>query len=402
MDFLETFNLAFIALKANKVRSFLTVLGIIIGVGSVILLVSIGTGIQAFVTEQFQSLGSNTIYVLPGKIDLKGMGGGGQTAALLSISKFELSDIERLEKADGAIKRASPAMSGFGRLAYKGETVSAEIAGVWPNFFEISNFRVTKGRLLKKGDDDRAAKVTVLGSKSAEDLFKKENPIGKSLTINGFLYRVIGVLEAKGSGGMGASIDSHVFIPYSSSTRLFNKTNPYALYVEATSQQTVLEAAEETKRILLKRLKEDDFTVMEQKEILSTINQLLGVLTIALGGISSISLLVGGIGIMNIMLVSVTERTREIGLRKAVGATEKVVLLQFLIEAVTLSLLGGVIGIGFGFLGSLILRQFIKTSVTLWSVLVAFFVSSAVGVIFGVFPAYRASRLNPIEALRFE
>jgi len=400
MEISEILKLAFIALRANKSRSFLTTLGIIIGVASVILLISIGTGLQVFITSQFESLGSNTIYVLPGKVDLKAS--SGFAAAVLNVSKFDLTDIDRLEKSEGAIKRVTPAMAGTGTISYKGETITVEVAGVWPIYFNITNFHISQGRLFNKNDEDKSSKVAVFGSKPVNDLFKKENPIGKIITINDIQYKLIGVLESKGGGGLGANIDNHVFIPYSTSTRLYNKTNPYAIYVEALSQQKVSEAIKQTERILLKRLKKDDFTILEQKELLSTINQFLGVITLALGGIASISLLVGGIGIMNIMLVSVTERIREIGLRKAMGATENIILLQFLIEAISLSLIGGIIGIILGFLGSVVLGSFIKTAVSWWSVLLAFFVSSAVGVIFGVFPAQRAAKLNPIDALRYE
>lgn len=398
MDFFEILYLAITALKTNKARSFLTVLGIIIGVASVILLVSIGSGLQAFVTAQFQSLGSNSIYVMPGKIDLAS---GQAAASIMNVSKFSLSDMDKLNRLS-AVKKTTAMIGGSGVFNYQGKSTNSEVAGIFPEYLEMTNFKISLGRSLKKSDDDKMAKVVVLGSKPAEELFKKNNPVGRSLTLNGIQYKVIGVLEPKGGGGLGANIDNHAFIPYSSSTRLFDKNNPYMLFAEATSQDTVLEATKQIENVLLKRLKKDDFTVLEQKELLSTINQFLGVITVALGGISSISLLVGGIGIMNIMLVSVTERTKEIGLRKAVGATERIILLQFLIEAVVLSLLGGIIGISLGTLGSLLLGKFIKTSVTLWSVGVAFFVSSAVGVIFGVYPASRASRLNPIEALRYE
>jgi len=400
MELYETFKLALIALRTNKSRSFLTVLGIIIGVASVILLVSIGSGLQAYVTKQFESLGANSIYVLPGKIDLKSS--TGQAATFLNVSKFTLADAEKIDKSGGAVKRATPAMSGSGNLTYRGKSTIAEVAGVWPIYLEMTNFKIDKGRLINKIDDEKLAKVAVLGSKTTEDLFAKVEPVGKSITLNDIQYQVIGVLLPKGSGGLGSNIDNHVFIPYSTSTRLFNKSNPYMIFIQATSQQSVSQAIRQTENILLKRLKKDDFTILEQKELLSTINQFLGVITVALGGIASISLLVGGIGIMNIMLVSVTERTREIGLRKAVGATEKIILFQFLIEAVSLSLVGGSMGIILGSLGSFALGKFIQTSVTLWSVLIAFLVSSLVGIIFGVFPAYRAAKLNPIDALRYE
>lgn len=400
MDLIESLNSALTALMANKARSFLTMLGIIIGVSSVILLVSIGSGLQAFVTNQFQSLGSNSIYVMPGKIDLKG--GGQAASAILNISKFELEDVNMLNRSQGAIKRATAMLGSSGFLRYRSESTTSELGGVFPEYLEMANFKIDKGRSLRKSDDEKMSKVVVLGSKPAEDLFKKNNPVGKSITINDIQYKVIGVLEAKGSGGLGANIDNHIFIPYSTSTRLLNKNHPYMIFVEAKSQDKVTQAAKQIETVLLKRLKKDDFTVLEQKELLSTINQFLSVITVALGGIASISLLVGGIGIMNIMLVSVTERTKEIGLRKAVGATEKVILLQFVIEALTLSLVGGIIGITLGALGSFVLGRFIETSITFWSIGIAFTVSSIVGIVFGVYPAYRASRLNPIEALRYE
>jgi len=197
-------------------------------------------------------------------------------------------------------------------------------------------------------------------------------------------------------------VDNHVFIPLPTAFRIFDQTKPYMIVVEAKNQNLVKEAATQVEKTLLKRLKKDDFTVLKQTELLSTINQFLGVITIALAGIASISLLVGGIGIMNIMLVSVTERTREIGLRKAIGATPKDILIQFLIEAVFLSLVGGFIGILIGYFGAVLLSKFIETAVTFWSVFIAFFISFLVGVIFGVAPAYKAAKLNPIEALRYE
>jgi putative ABC transport system permease protein len=216
-------------------------------------------------------------------------------------------------------------------------------------------------------------------------------------------YTVKGVLESKGSGGgFGSDIDNRGLIPLTTSFRQFNATRPMMMVIQSTGQETVEQAAADAKRILLRRLKEDDFTVMQQTELLNTINQFLGAITVALGGIAAISLLVGGIGIMNIMLVSVTERTREIGLRKAVGARPQDVLLQFLIESMILSLFGGLIGIGLGMLGSLAISQFIQTYVTAWSVFLASGFSAMIGIIFGVAPAVRASKLDPIEALRYE
>lgn len=401
MQIFEFIKLALTALITNKIRSILTMLGIIIGVSSVILLVSIGSGLQNYVTKQFADLGSNVIYLMPGKVDLKSSGGA---TAMLAISKFEISDVADLERgSNGLIKQVSPASSTNGIMTYKGKTVSAETIGLWENYFAMQNFPIRYGRYITQNDVERGRKTILLGSKPAEDAFGKDvNPVGKFVTLNEVRYQVVGLLQSKGGGGLGASIDNHIFIPLTTFFKQFNQSKPYMIVIQAKDQESVSEAAIIAKKIMLKRLKEDDFTVMEQKELLNTINQFLSVITVALGGISSISLLVGGIGIMNIMLVSVTERTREIGLRKAVGATPRAILVQFLIEAIILSLVGGTIGIIIGALGSWGLSTFIQSTVTAWSVLLAFGFSAMVGIIFGVAPAIRAAKLDPIEALRYE
>jgi putative ABC transport system permease protein len=400
MDFLEYIRLSLRALRTNKIRSLLTMLGIIIGVSSVILLVSIGTGLQEYVTTQFQSLGANTIFVMPGKIDMKSM----QTAGMsMMTSKLEISDVADIQHGSELVTEVSPAVAGSGLLTYRGKSVISETAGVWENYFNIQNFTVSSGDLIRQSDVERSRKVVVLGDKPAADLFGDTDPVGSYITIGDVRYLVKGRLTPKGGGGaMGANIDDHAFIPYTTALRQFSFTKPQMIVIKTDNQADVPIVSEDIKRILMRRLKEDDFTVMQQTELLNTITQFLNVITVALGGIAAISLLVGGIGIMNIMLVSVTERTREIGLRKAVGATPKDILGQFLIESIILSLVGGIIGIIIGTLGSLALNMYIKTYVTPWSVFLASGFSTLIGVIFGVTPAYRASRLDPIEALRYE
>ena len=399
MNFLEYIKLAFIALRTNKVRSILTMLGIIIGVASVILLVSIGTGLQNFVTQQFASLGSNTLWIMAGDVDLS----QGPRGAMMSVSKFELSDAGDLERGSDHIKQASPMVQGFATFSYQGETASTEVWGVWENYFAISSFAPEYGRIITQNDVERSRRVIVLGHKPAVDLFGEGvNPVGRTLPMNDVQFEVVGVLKSKGGGGAMGSADDFVAIPLTTAMRQFDQNRPFMIFVEAVDSQQIAQAKEDAERILLRRLKDDEFSVIEQTQLLSTITQFLGAITAALGGIAAISLVVGGIGIMNIMLVSVTERTREIGLRKAVGAKPNDILMQFLIESVILSLFGGTIGILLGALGSLAVSSFIQTAVSLWSVMLAFGFSAAIGIIFGVAPAIRASRLNPIEALRYE
>lgn len=399
MNMLEYMNLALRALRTNKIRSVLTMLGIIIGVASVILLVSIGTGLQNFVTDQFTALGSNTLWVMPGEVDLS----QGPRSVVMSSSKFELSDVGDLARGSRYVKQATPMVQGFGKFIYKGETVSTEVWGVWENYFDITNFEPEFGRIITQNDVERSRRVIVLGHKPAKDLFGEGvNPVGKMLPLNEVQFEVVGVLKSKGGGGAMGSADDFAAIPLTTALRQFDRTRPYMIFVEVADSDSVRLAKAEVERILLRRLKKEEFSVIEQTQLLSTITQFLGVITAGLGGIAAISLLVGGIGIMNIMLVSVTERTREIGLRKAVGATGRDILIQFLIEAVIVSLVGGMIGILLGSLGSFLLRQFVQTEVTAWSVFLAFGFSALIGIIFGVAPAIRAARLDHIEALRYE
>jgi putative ABC transport system permease protein len=399
MNTFEYMWLALRALRTNKIRSILTMLGIIIGVASVILLVSIGSGLQAFVTSQFASLGSNKVFVFPGKMDLKRMTGRPGTP----VSKFEVDDVSDILRSSDLIKDVTPVAVQNGTIMYQGEIVTSDVVGAWENYFAMGNWVVEKGVGITQNDVERTRKVVVLGFKPAKELFGDTDSVGKTVTIGGIRYQIKGVLASKGgSGALGTDIDERVIIPFTTALRQFNQNRPQLLLVEAVDQDGVVQAVSDVRRVLLRRLKEDDFTILEQKELLGTITQFLSVITVALGGIAAISLLVGGIGIMNIMLVSVTERTREIGLRKAVGATGWDIMIQFLIESVILSLVGGIIGILLGTVGSFALRPFIQTSVTPWSVALASGFSALIGIIFGVAPAIRAARLDPIEALRYE
>lgn len=399
MDFIEILRVSFLALRTNKIRSFLTTLGIIIGVSSVILLVSIGTGLQNYVTTQFQSLGSNVIYVMPGKVKFnQGSGGFG------SVNKLEFEDVSKISKLGFPIKAASMHFERSVSVKLGKKTEDVELNGVDENQQKVLNQKQEFGKWFSRFQISTSKKVTVIGKTVIKNLKIPEPIIGTKIYISENLYSVIGILESTGGGFGGVDPDNRVLIPSSTYIRYFDAKNPMAIMVKFEGAER--NSAEAQKLIkdyyYKKKLTDDDFTIFDQKELLNTINQFLGVVTVALGGIAAISLLVGGIGIMNIMLVSVTERTKEIGLRKAVGATPNNILIQFLIEALVLSLVGGAIGIALGFLGSLALSKVIQTAVSWQAIAMAFGVSSFVGVFFGVAPAVKASRLSPIEALRYE
>jgi putative ABC transport system permease protein len=400
MDFIEIIKVSLSALKANKIRSGLTMLGIIIGVASVILLVSIGSGLKTYITSELEALGANAVFVIPGEFEIGG-GGGGTPGAGMASSKFTFDQVKDLEREGRTISAVMPYTENNGTMSYKGETKITQVTGVTADYESLRDQYVTEGEFFTQSQYDAAKKVAVIGTTVAEDLFGNEDPIGKKMTISDQRYTVLGVLEEKGTFS-GVDMDNLVFIPTTTAMRQFDMDYIMSLWIQSESSETIEETKEEIETILLKTLDDDEFSILDTKSILNTISQILGALTAALGGIAAISLVVGGIGIMNIMLVSVRERTREIGLRKAVGATPQNILAQFLTEAVVLSLTGGLIGIIIGTLGSLGIGQFFTTTVTGWSIALATGVSSLVGIVFGVAPAFQASRLNPIEALRYE
>ena len=404
MDIIELIKISLGALKANKTRSGLTMLGIIIGVTSVILLVSIGSGLRTYVTQQLEGLGANSLFVFPGEIEIApggGGGGGGTPGAGVAASKFTFEHVRQLQREGRTIKTVMAYTENNGTMRYKGKTHVTQVAGVGPEYQKVRDQKVILGTFFTPSQYNSAKKVAVLGKSVAEELFGQESPIGKKISVSEQNYTVLGVLEEKGAFG-SIDMDDQVFIPATTAMQQFDMEYVQSLWIQSLSSETVPETKEEVEKILSRTLKDDEFSVLDTKSILGVISSILGVLTAALAGIAAISLVVGGIGIMNIMLVSVTERTREIGLRKAVGATPQAILTQFLIEAVILSFLGGAIGIFLGVVGSLAIGHFFTTSITFWSICLAFGVSALVGIIFGVAPAAKASRLNPIDALRFE
>ncbi|HUV47183.1 MAG TPA: ABC transporter permease, partial [Candidatus Bathyarchaeia archaeon] len=315
--------------------------------------------------------------------------------------KFTFDHLKELERKGKTIKTVMAYMENNAKMRYKGKTHVTQVAGVGPQYQEIRSQKVISGSFFTLAQYNSSKRVCVLGATVVEKLFAQTNPLGKKITIADQQYTVLGVLEEKGSLG-GIDMDDQVFIPATTALRQFDMEYIQSFLVQSENPQVIPQTINEIEKILLKYFDEDEFSVLDTKNILQAISQVLSALTLALAGIAAISLVVGGIGIMNIMLVSVTERTREIGLRKAVGAKPKDILFQFLVEAVILSLVGGILGISFGVLGSLLLRKFIKTAITSWSIIIAFSVSALVGVIFGVAPAAKAAKLDPIESLRYE
>lgn len=412
MLFSENFKIAIRALRANKLRSVLTILGIVIGVATVVALLSIGKGATASITSQIQSGGSNLLTVSAGRMQM-GLNAAGQSR---QTSYLYYEDYQLLKNnLTTNVSAIAPSVQSSYVVKFGDESFTATIVGVMEEQKEVRSFEMADGRFLTNGDNASQASVAVLGSAVAEDLFGALSPIGKTISINGLKFKVVGVLESKGAS-IG-SPDENIFIPIETGyIKLFGDSamhdgkktvNNILVSVEtADSMDTVSAQIEYMLRRShdLKPSEESDFNVMNQSDTLETLNTVTQTLTIFLGAIAGISLLVGGIGIMNIMLVSVTERTKEIGLRKAVGATKNQILMQFLIETVTLSLLGGLIGIllGVGIANVFSATGLIASLITADSILLAFFFSLIIGVFFGIYPAFRAANLHPMVALRYE
>ncbi len=386
----------------NKGRTILTSLGIIIGVTSVILLTSIGTGLKQYVNSQFESLGANSIFIYPGQI-FNDSGGFSSSSGMMTTT-FTVKDVSILKRkySDFIITPASVTFADI-KSTYSIKK-SVEIAG--SDYLYGPNNNLTpssgNGRWFTKEEDDKKSSVIILGNKIASELFPYGSALGKKVIVKGKNLKVIGVIDKKGASMGGPSIDDHAFIPLSVAFNLAGNQDINTIIVKVPNKDLVEQAKKDLTKTMLDRYEQDAFSVFDSSQLLNSINAIIGTLTIALTGIAAISLVVGGIGIMNIMLVTVSERTREIGLRKAIGAYPQAILLQFLFEATILSCVGGTIGIILGGLGTLAINQFFPASLTPTSIILAFGVSSLVGIIFGVTPARKASRLSPIEALRYE
>jgi putative ABC transport system permease protein len=398
------------ALRVNKLRSALTMLGIVIGVGAVITMVAVGAGAQARVAEQIQSLGSNMIIVLSGSANAGGvrLGSGSQ----LTITE---DDAWAIQREIPLVEAAAPAMRGGAQIVYGNLNWATSIQGVTPEYFTARDWQVVSGRTLTQDDVDGATKTALLGQTVTFNLFGDSDAAGQVIRIKNVPFTVVGVLDRKGQTTWGQDQDDIVLIPLSTAKKkVIGQSQANARSVGSISvkvrQASMMKAAEEEIRGLLRQrhrlqaYQDDDFWLRNLSEVLESQEASSRVLTILLAAIASVSLLVGGIGIMNIMLVSVTERTREIGLRMAVGARGRDILTQFLVEAVTLSLIGGAIGIGFGLVGTYAIAHFAEwhTLIDPRAVLVAFGFAAAVGIFFGFYPARKAAGLDPIEALRYE
>jgi putative ABC transport system permease protein len=410
MNPLQSARVALRALRVNKLRSALTMLGIIIGVGAVIAMVGVGAGAQARVAEQIQSLGSNLIIVLSGSTTSGGirLGQGSQ----LTITE---EDSLAIAREIPAVQAAAPSMRGTAQVVYGNLNWATGIQGVTPDYAEAREWGVTSGRFLTIEDLDGATKVALLGQTTAQNLFGDLDPLGQIIRIKKVPFTVVGVLDRKGQNSWGQDQDDIVVIPLTTAKKKVlgvsqaNARSVGSISVKIRAGENMVEAEDQMRALLRQRhrlqpYQDDDFTLRNLSEILQTQEESSKVMTYLLAAIASVSLLVGGIGIMNIMLVSVTERTREIGLRMAVGARGRDILLQFLVEAVTLSLIGGIIGIALGVASSQAISEFAewRTQLPLGAVVMAFGFAAAVGVFFGFYPARKAARLDPIEALRYE
>lgn len=397
--FLFLIKTSFEDLRRNKVRTFLTSLGILIGVMSVVLLIAFGLGLKNYIKNQFESLGTNLVFVAPGKIV---SGGGFRPTAGLGVL-FDEKDVSRLKRIKEA-ERVAPVFVKTLTLSVASVSETVDVFASTGDLFTVRNLEVDKGILFTNQDVSKRSKKVVLGPKIAEKLFGSiGKAVGKSVRIQSQGFTVAGVLKKKGGGGFGGpDFDSFAYIPYKASSGYNLEKKFFAVYLKARSEKDIPVLKESIKKVLLAHYKEDDFSVVEQTEVLGILTSIFSILNSILIAIGSISLLVGGIGIMNIMYATVTERIKEIGIRRSVGATKRDILVQFLSQALILSLFGGVLGLLLAFIIVFFIRSFFPAAISPFSVVAALGVSSAIGIFFGVFPARRAANLSPIEAIRYE
>lgn len=407
MHFIEIIEESISVLKTNKLRTSLSALGIIIGIGSVIALMTLGQASQLSVKERIKSLGSNLLTIRPGNQQEGFLRSGGSTNKTL-----RLSDAQAIAASTRVttVESVASEYSSRTQVSYERNNTNVSVTGVTDDYFKIRNIELGSGRLLSAADDANTMKVAVVGPTVVEDLFGAGvNPLGKNIRINGVSYTVIGVTKSKGSGGFNSS-DEVVFVPLNTAQKvLFGVNYISTIYITAKSEADMDAAKNQLGFLLLELHKkaspaDADFSISSQEDILETASAITGTFTTLLTGIAAISLIVGGIGIMNIMLVTVTERTSEIGLRKALGAKRKTIITQFLVESVILTITGGLIGVAVGLIASIVITKVMSlpSAISVGSIFLAVTVSCVIGIVFGWYPAFKASKLQPIEALRYE
>ena len=403
MHLLESINMAVRTLTANKMRSALTMLGIIIGNSSVIMMVGVGQGAQRYASDQFQSLGPNVLFIIPGS-------DRAQRRDLTPPQTLTLEDAKAIGSQVPTISEVAPQLQGQALMTYRSKRSESPITGTTPTYTTVRDFKVARGRFFTDLDMQRRNRVVALGADLSKKLFGTTNAIGQEIRIRNISFQVIAVMEAKGAF-LGNNQDDIALIPITTmASRIVGRTSPYGtsvsfINVSARDEKSINAAQFQITNLLRQRHKiinDNDFTIRNQKDALQIVGNVTGALTLMLAAIAGISLLVGGIGIMNIMLVSVRERTQEIGLRKAIGASSNDILMQFMIEAIILSAIGGMIGTGIGIAGVTLVGAItpLKAGVSMTAIVVAVSVSGGIGLFFGVFPARQAAKLDPIVALR--
>lgn len=408
IDLKTIFAIAIRAIRANKMRSILTSLGIIIGVAAVIVMLSVGNGAQISIQNEMKTMGSNLIIIRSGVATSSGARGGGG-----SQPTMKKGDGDAIQEKIDAIKLAAPQLDEAAQLVYGNANWSTVVSGTDNRFFQIKEWDLAYGKFFSESDIKTAAKVAILGQTVVNELFGDVDPLGKNIRVKGIPFKIVGVLQSRGQSGMGQDQDDAVYIPITTAQKkvmgISFPDQVKMIILQAVDSRSTYTSQDEIKQLLRQRHnlganKDDDFIIMNLTQMMEMMESSTKIMTILLGSIASISLLVGGIGIMNIMLVSVTERTREIGIRMAIGAKAWDIRWQFLMEALVLSLIGGLVGVVFGLIGSYVVGAVssLPASVSLVYVLLPFSFAGIVGLFFGFYPAYKASLLNPINALRYE